>query len=512
MPGTVKEHTMLRRLFLALAVAAAPVSAHASPAINSEEASHVAHHSATSPLTWSFNNVGGTTLFVAVDVTQGAPTPAFGAVTYNGVAMTAVPNSIVKWYSNANQIQWYYLNNPATGSHTVSVSATLSGGDIIAAAISFTGLDPTTPYGTPVTKFVDTGAGVPSASVSVAGTTNGNYVLSAVANGDFVMAATSPTVLSAQLDVSGSTAGDNLAIGRQLTSGGTVAAAYSWGGNDYYGLTAFEAKAATGTQAISQVNLSNSSFAGGSPSGTVVGTISEVMSPASPAFSGTLALSGADAALFQIAGSNLQTNGVVAPGTYHINIVATEAGTTGSPFTQAETIVGTQSIVSASLSNSSFVGGSASGTVVGAISVTMSPASPAFSGTLSLSGTDAAKFQIVGANLETNGVQPAGSYSINIVATESGAVGSPFTQAATITGTGPLVLRFLPQVACTAPPGTLVMAFQTSGGDGNTVTYSLAGDTTDFALSGTNVVVGSSGIAPANCGLPNAVTVTAAQP
>ena len=93
-----------------------------------------------------------------------------------------------------------------------------------------------------------------------------------------------------------------------------------------------------------------------------------------------------------------------------------------------------QAITAVSLSNSTFTGGAPSGTVVGAISVTMSPASPAFSGSLSLSGTNASQFQIVGSNLETNGAVPAGTYNVNIVATEAGVTGSPFTQAETVTG------------------------------------------------------------------------------
>jgi hypothetical protein len=101
----------------------------------------------------------------------------------------------------------------------------------------------------------------------------------------------------------------------------------------------------------------------------------------------------------------------------------------------AITVTAGQAITAVGLSNSSFTGGATSATVVGAISVTMSPASPAFSGSLSLSGANASSFQIVGSNLETNGTLAAGTYSINIVATKAGASGSPFTQAATITGT-----------------------------------------------------------------------------
>src|SRR6516162_2483381 len=86
-----------------------------------------------------------------------------------------------------------------------------------------------------------------------------------------------------------------------------------------------------------------------------------------------------------------------------------------------------QAITAVGLSNGTFTGGAPSGTVVGAISVTMSPASPAFSGSLSLNGTNASQFRISGSNLVTNGTVPAGTYNLNIVATETGAGGSPFT-------------------------------------------------------------------------------------
>ena len=57
-------------------------------------------------------------------------------------------------------------------------------------------------------------------------------------------------------------------------------------------------------QTIASVPLSNNSFSAGSSSGTVVGIVgTPVMSPSSPAFSGSCCtLSGADAASFQIVG------------------------------------------------------------------------------------------------------------------------------------------------------------------------------------------------------------------
>src|SRR6516165_3473749 len=108
-----------------------------------------------------------------------------------------------------------------------------------------------------------------------------------------------------------------------------------------------------------------------------------------------------------------------------------EASTSGN---LAITVTAGQAITAVGLSNSTFTGGAPSGTVVGAITVTMSPATPAFSGSLALSGTNASQFQISGGNLTTNGVVPAGNYQVNIVATESGVTGSPFTQAEAITG------------------------------------------------------------------------------
>lgn len=92
---------------------------------------------------------------------------------------------------------------------------------------------------------------------------------------------------------------------------------------------------------ITSVDLSNDTFTGGAPDDTVIGTISVAMSEG--VFTGSLSLTGADAADFQIIGTDLATSGIVAGGSYDINIVATQAAINNSPFTQPETIVGTSS-------------------------------------------------------------------------------------------------------------------------------------------------------------------------
>ena len=103
-------------------------------------------------------------------------------------------------------------------------------------------------------------------------------------------------------------------------------------------------------QTIASVPLSNNSFNAGSSSGTVVGIVgTPVMSPTSPAFLGSCcSLSGTDAASFQIVGGNLETNGTPCPSgpcTFHINLVATQAGIGNSPFSQAVTITGNELIL-----------------------------------------------------------------------------------------------------------------------------------------------------------------------
>jgi hypothetical protein len=74
-----------------------------------------------------------------------------------------------------------------------------------------------------------------------------------------------------------------------------------------------------------------------------------------------------------------------------------------------------------------------------------------------------------------------------------------------------------PIVQCGAAPGYPVFGVQVmvKTGSGAPVTLSISGDTADFALDRTsppaNIIVGPSGINPANCGTTQTVNVTATQ-
>jgi len=68
-------------------------------------------------------------------------------------------------------------------------------------------------------------------------------------------------------------------------------------------------------------------------------------------------------------------------------------------------------------------------------------------------------------------------------------------------------------VPCDAPAGTVVARILMSGGDGKPISYAITGgDSADFRLRGSTIVVGTNGISPANCGTNQKLTVTATQP
>jgi len=119
----------------------------------------------------------------------------------------------------------------------------------------------------------------------------------------------------------------------------------------------------------------------------------------------------------------------------------------------------------------------------------------------------------------------AGSYAARSVtfgsALPASFPSSPFTGVTewsfygTVNVTPQLNLSLSSFVPCTATPGSEVAVVSSSGGDGNAIKLSLAGDVTDFALNATNppanVVVGPNGIAAANCGKTFVETITATQ-
>jgi hypothetical protein len=222
---------------------------------------------------------------------------------------------------------------------------------------------------------------------------------------------------------------------------------------------------------------------------SVVGTVSSTT--AGPCAADSFSISGTDAASFELSGTTLRTSTAAGtslnPGSFSINLIDTISGAvnSGHPFPQTLTATTPQSIGSVSLSNSTFDCTQASGTVIGAVSVIMSPTSPAFAGTLALTGTDAAHFQLssssLPSNLETNGTSLCSTYSINIVAQQGGMadVTQPESPAGT-TGTAIALQRTInnPGASPTGNPAFVSMGHPFKAGEvpaGNKVLATLGG-------------------------------------
>lgn len=207
-------------------------------AIDSQEPSGVAQRS-TNPTTWTFNNVAGNLLVVGAVSTNNSLT-SLGAPTYNGVAMTGGPG--ISWESGNSVAQLFYLVNPALGSHTVSVPSG-GGGHILAGAISFSGADTTTPFGTTASAKFDTGSGTTHPQAGAITAASGNYVLGVGGYGAG-SAATADHAATFALVGSGATSGDDIATDIALSSGAAINAGFTFAAADYWGIVAAEIRAA----------------------------------------------------------------------------------------------------------------------------------------------------------------------------------------------------------------------------------------------------------------------------
>jgi hypothetical protein len=182
----------------------------------------------------------------------------------------------------------------------------------------------------------------------------------------------------------------------------------SWNASNYYVDVAFTPTTPP-QQVISSIGLSTKTVAANQPAGTIVGQASVVMSPTTPAFSGSFATPATDA-YFQMSGTALTTKAPLGAGTYNTSIIATQSGITDSPFTQGETITVTAApTLSVNLNPPSptIAADAQPGAVVATITASWSDGSP-FTGTLTFGmpySNDNATFAMSGNNLIVN---PAG--------------------------------------------------------------------------------------------------------
>lgn len=129
-------------------------------------------------MTWSHTcNGSNRLLVVGVAVRSDGATPTNSGVTYNAVAMTAVPSAVV---SDADEIvKMWYLINPASGANNIVVTFGDNGANScypVGGGVSFTGADQTTGIHNGANSS-NAGSTTPSLTVT---STGGEIVIDAV--------------------------------------------------------------------------------------------------------------------------------------------------------------------------------------------------------------------------------------------------------------------------------------------------------------------------------------------
>lgn len=128
---------------------------------------------ASSNPSWSHTCTGSDLLLVVLIPRYRTGGSTITAVSYNGVALTQAAASAND--GQDDQVDIWYLKNPATGAHTVALTCSGITGRI--GATSFTGVDQTTPVGTGVTN-----TGNSTTPTVDASSTTGEVVVGAMAS------------------------------------------------------------------------------------------------------------------------------------------------------------------------------------------------------------------------------------------------------------------------------------------------------------------------------------------
>lgn len=222
-------------------------------------------------LGWTHNCVGSSNLLLVVGVAVGIAndTGITASVTCNGTAMTT--SSSFKVESNGingktdGYVQMFYFVAPSSSnSISVSTSATV---DITAGSISFTGVDQTTPVGTPVTASGDNTGGTSPPTATVSSST-GNLVVDALCYGQAIDGATGTQRWINSTPNFNSAAGN--AAQSTYTGASSVTIGYNTSGLDWWGLVGLDIHSAPQTPTVTTQAVTNIAETSATGNGTVV--------------------------------------------------------------------------------------------------------------------------------------------------------------------------------------------------------------------------------------------------
>lgn len=192
------------------------------------------------PISVAFVNTAGTVMYAICAATdQSGVAVTLNAPTYGGVALSLLGSQLA-FDTSRTKIGLYRLKTPATGSNTFALSGSGNTGNfrVLATIITFTGNDPTTTEGTPVSA---TGTSATAATGNITNT-SGNYLIAGCATGTSAPAAGSGNTLSSNLAGSANTGGDNIGL-EYFAATGTTRNMQMTQTSDVWGIIGVEVKA-----------------------------------------------------------------------------------------------------------------------------------------------------------------------------------------------------------------------------------------------------------------------------
>lgn len=185
-------------------------------------------------LSWSHTIGSGADRAAYVGFAKGGSTGTLSTVTFGGANMTLVASVVVPGTSDT--VYLYRLLNPTTGANTVAITYTgTAPNSIVGGSVSFTGVDQTTPDGTPVTAGVDI-ASAPSLAVTTTSTNSLVVDIAATGTGLSSSGQTQRWLNNA----SGASAVGNAAQSTAAGTGGSVTMSYTPSTADWWGMVVVE--------------------------------------------------------------------------------------------------------------------------------------------------------------------------------------------------------------------------------------------------------------------------------
>ncbi|HEX8411963.1 MAG TPA: InlB B-repeat-containing protein [Thermoanaerobaculia bacterium] len=292
-------------------------------------------------LTWSHTIGGGTdrVLIVGVAIEDANTTDAnITSVTYNGVALTAVPSSKISGGgSGIIQTQLFYALGaalPAGGAFNVVVTTQGAVDGISAGSVSLTGVTQSAPG--PAATKVDT-SGADSISTSITTPVSNAWVVDVAGSGNSG-SFTAGAGQTERWDIAASGMTGAMSTKPVATSGATaIAQAHSGANRLAHSLVALSPSSGGGTTSFTlTTNVSGSGSVSRSPNATTYASGTVVTLTATPA-------SG-----FQFAGWSGDLTGTTNPATITMNasktVTATFTAITGSTFTLTTSVAGSGSV------------------------------------------------------------------------------------------------------------------------------------------------------------------------